>query len=121
MALAVSASELGMTSTDWDNSLEIEAVLDYCFHIKEAVEHKGYLTGAQAYILFWDLKEGNKPSVPLSVRLHPPTAKLQDRARKAELRAATDLAFVTDEARRILVKELEARFFEGAEIPSKVT
>ena len=92
----------------------------YCFRIKEAVEFKAYLTGAQAYILFWDLQQANKPGVPLHVKLHPQTAKMEDRNRKVETREAVNQAFVTEEARRVLVDQLEKRFFTGAEIPSKV-
>ena len=95
-------------------------MLEYCFKIKEAVEFKSYLTGAQAYILFWDLKKGNHRSVPLMVKLHPPTAKGGDRKRKEEKRPARDLAFLTEETKRILVDQLEDRFFSRAEIPSKV-
>ena len=40
--------------------------------------------------------------------------------RKAETRDAVIQAFVTEEARRVLVDQLEKRFFTGAEIPSKV-
>ena len=100
---AVPSTALGLTFTQWDISLELEAVLEYCFKIKEAVEFKSYLTGAQAYILFWDLKKGNHRSVPLMVKPHPPTAKGGDRKRKEEKRPARDLAFLTEETKRILV------------------
>ena len=116
---AVASTQLGMSSSAWDTSTEIEAHLEYCYKIKEAIEHKGYLSGAQAYILFWDLKESCGPNIPLVVKQHPETAKLADRERKEERRMPADLDDMTIRARAIMTYELDARFFT-AERPSNV-
>ena len=36
---AVPASAIGLSSEQWDKSLEIEAYLDHPFQIKQAIEH----------------------------------------------------------------------------------
>ena len=117
---AVSSTQLGMSSNKWDESLELEAFLEYPFLIKESVEFKNHLTGAQAYILYADLKEGCRADLPLTVKLHPQTPGLQDRVRSKEVREHYDLCSGTTEARRIMRDELDSRFFENSEVPSKV-
>ena len=117
----VSSAQLGMSNSDWDTSLELEAFLEYPFKIKETVEYKSYLTGAQAYILFWDLKEGCDDSQPLSIKLHPPTPRMLDRDRKVEVRQSHELTVETVVARKTMQSELSQRFFKDAERPSKVT
>ena len=104
---AVSAMQLGMTADDWEVSLEVEAFLNYPFVIKDTIEHKGYLTGAQALILLNDLKDGCHRSVPLTVRLHPESATLKDRTRKEQPRRSSTLSWMTLEARRLMQRELE--------------
>ena len=113
------AAQLGMSSSDWDNSLELEAFLEYPFKIKESVEFKSYLTGAQAYILYWDLKKSSEAQLPLKVKLHPNTPRMVDRERKEETRLAADLSITTRTARVVMMEELEQRFFTEAEVPSK--
>jgi hypothetical protein len=116
---AVPASAIGLSSEQWDESLEIESYLDHPFQIKEAIEHKGYVTGATSLILLHDLKKGNADDKPLVVKAHPLTAKLEDRrSRQLETRKADDLHTFIPKARGIVVKELDSRFFEAAERPS---
>jgi hypothetical protein len=53
---AASASEIGLTSTDWGENQEFEGgFLRYPYQIKETIEHKGYRTGAQSLMLLHDL------------------------------------------------------------------
>ena len=53
--LAVPASRLGLTSDQWDASLELEAFLRLPFELKDVLEHKGYLTGTQSMQLMHTL------------------------------------------------------------------
>jgi hypothetical protein len=109
---------LGLSSEQWDASLEIEAYLDHPYQIKESIEHKGYVTGATSLFLLHDLKKGCADDKSLTVKAHPPTAKLADRVRQTETRKAEDLHSSISTARRIMVKELDERFFDDAERPS---
>ena len=52
------------------------------------------------------------------IKLHPATAKLEDRVRKQQVRNANELMHLTVEARRILSEQLSQRFF--TERPSNV-
>jgi hypothetical protein len=115
---AVPASALGLSSEQWDVSLEIEAYLDHPYQIKESIEHKGYVTGATSLFLLHDLKKGCADDKSLTVKAHPPTAKLADRVRQTETRKAEDLHSSISTARRIMVKELDERFFDDAKRPS---
>ena len=115
---AVPASALGLSSDQWDASLEIEAFLDHPFQIKESIEHKGYVTGATSLYLLHDLKKGCAVDKSLTVKLHPSTAKLEDRVRQTETRKAEDLHPIISTARRIMVEQLDERFFDLAERPS---
>ena len=115
---AVPASALGLSSDQWDASLEIEAYLDHPFQIKESIEHKGYVTGATSLFLLHDLKKGCADDKSLTVKANPPTAKLADRVRPTETRKAEDLHSFISTARRIMVKQLGERFFDDAERPS---
>jgi hypothetical protein len=115
---AVPASALGLSADAWDKSLEIEGFLDHPYKIKESIEHKGYVTGAISLYLMHDLKAGCGEEKTLTVKLHPTTAKLEDRARLAETREAESLHDLTTTARTIMVDELQQRFF--SERPSNL-
>ena len=71
---AVSAADLGLTTQEWDHSLELEAFLSYPFDIKQTIENLPYCTGAQAIQLLHDLKENfcdpDAGLIILSVALH---------------------------------------------------
>ena len=114
------APSSGLSSDQWDESLEIEAYLDHPFQIKESIEHKGYVTGATSLFLLHDLKKGCAADKSMRVKAHPPTAKLADRVRQTETRKAEDLHSSITAARCIMVKELDERFFDAAERPSNM-
>ena len=114
----VAAIQLGLDSAMWDAGMEIEAFLEYPYMVKEAVEHKGYLTGAQSLCLMHDLKQANAATQDLSVKIFPPTARLADRTRKTETRSANSLMDMVVTAREVLSNEIQDRFF--AERPSNV-
>jgi hypothetical protein len=54
---AVAATELGLSSEDWEESQEMEGFLSYPYDIKETIEKRPITTGAQSMALFYDLKE----------------------------------------------------------------
>ena len=72
---AVAASAIGLSGDQWDQSLEIEAYLDHPFQSKDS----GPFTGAIALFLLHDLKKGCSDDKALTVKISPPTAKLEDR------------------------------------------
>ena len=49
----VSASEISLTSTDWEENQELAGFLRY--PINETIKHKGYCTGVQSLMLLNDL------------------------------------------------------------------
>jgi hypothetical protein len=114
----VPASALGLSPDAWDKSLEIEAFLDHPYKIKDSIEHKGYVTGAISLFLMHDLKLGCGEEKSMTVKLHPSTAKLEDRNRPTETRSADSLYGLTTLARTIMVDELDQRFF--SERPSNL-
>ena len=107
----MAASQIGLSSEDWDKSLELEAFLDHPFQIKESIEFKGYCTGSQGVYLMHDLIKGCASDKSLSVKLVPKDAKLESRKRETEVREADDLHSLTSTAREIIIAELEGRFF----------
>lgn len=115
----VPASKLGLSTDEWDVSLEMEAFLEHPFQIKECIEHKGYMTGAQGLIALADLQKCCEDQQPLVVKQQPPTPKLIDRKRKPESRAAHLLSTEVQTGRSVLAAQLRERFFIG-EVPSDV-
>ena len=120
LGVAVPASAIGLNSLQWDESLEIESFLDHPFQIKDSIEHKGYVTGATSLFLLHDLKKGCAPDKALVVKAHPSTVKVEDRMRQTESRKAEDLHSLIVTARKKMVEELDARFFDNAERPSNI-
>ena len=82
----VPASRLGLNATGWDQSLEVEAFLDHPYALKEAMEHKLYMTGAQSLICLSDLMKGCEEKGDLDLKLHPATASVADRVRIVQKR-----------------------------------
>ena len=114
----VSAAELGLTADDWDNSIELEAVLQQPYVIKESLDTKGFITGAQSLLLMHDLMECNSDDDrALQVLCLPASASLADRSRTVDMRSGESLSIgMTTVARSVLASELRDRFF--AERPS---
>lgn len=115
---AVPASELGLTSQDWDATVEVEGFLDQPFAIKQTIEHgskagdvAGQVSGAQSLIMMHDLMQSCDEDAPLHVFSIPTTASLKDRERKEERRSANDLCYMISVARAVLKEEIESRFF----------
>ena len=114
---SVPATGLGLTSDQWDESLELEAFLEHPYLIKEAIEHVGYMTGAQALCSIDNLRGCcANAGGPLRIKAHPPSAKLLDRTRKEIDRPAHDVSEMVKLGRQIMAQELKLRFF--VEVPS---
>ena len=117
---AVPASDLGLTSTEWDEGIEMEAFLERSWQTKELIEKgkkgSGLITGAQSLMLMHSLKSSCEPGKPLSVKLLPSSPSLVDRDRTVEQRSASALGGCVTTARAVMLEELQQRFF--AERPS---
>eukprot|EP00966_Prymnesium_polylepis_P328505 7384309-Prymnesium_polylepis.1 len=107
----VPAARLGLSVSGWDQSLEVEAFLDHPYALKEAIEHKPYMTGAQSLICLSDLKKGCEDQGDLDVKLHPATASVDDRVRTEQKRKGEDLDEMIVTARKVMAEELASRFF----------
>ena len=112
---AVAASELGLDLSEWDEGIEMEAFLLRPFQMKELIEKgkkgAGLITGAQSLMLMHNLKVSNEAQKPLSVKLLPATASLEDRVRVSEQRNPDSLGTCVTTARSVLRTEIQERFF----------
>ncbi|KAK3282686.1 hypothetical protein CYMTET_9581 [Cymbomonas tetramitiformis] len=90
LGVAVPAADIGLSATDWDESIELEAFLQPAFHIKETIGKKHFLTGAQTLLLMYDLKQGCQDTLPLKVLNTPATPTLADRQRTSDTRGSGD-------------------------------
>lgn len=109
---AVPATEIGLSSTDWEENQELEGFLHYPYQIKETLEHKGYCTGAQGLMLLYDVKDHFcHPDAKLEILGLPPSLKMEDRTRKEESKKASDVSSMIDDGRRVLKEELQSRCF----------
>lgn len=67
----VPASALGLSSDQWDDSIQVEAFLKQCFEVKEMLEHKGHLTGAQSMMMLHQLMKDTSAEFSLTVAKFP--------------------------------------------------
>eukprot|EP00967_Tisochrysis_lutea_P016962 scaffold19161_cov31-Tisochrysis_lutea.AAC.2 len=88
-----------------------EAFLQRAFEVKEACEHKGYITGAQSMMLCHSLRAACHHTNDLEVKKLPPTLGVQDRARQVETIDGDDVIPMVVQARQVLSSELTRRFF----------
>ena len=136
--VSVAAAELGLSPTDWDEGIELEAFLERPWKTKELIEKgktgamrpaahplalsstnddaiecapQGLITGAQSLMLMHNLRASNEANKPLSVKLLPPSLSLEDRQRATEQRQPSSLGPCVVQAREVMVKELTDRFF----------
>lgn len=109
----VPASDLGLEFKDWDNSCEALAFLEYPYTIKEAIEHKGYATGAQGLVMLHNLMENHcDKDEPLNVKPLPKTCSLADRDRlPLVVKEQKEVDAIIDLARAELKEQLQTRFF----------
>lgn len=108
---SVPTHELGLTSEQWVDSLHAEAYLKICFDVKETLEHKGYLTGAQSMMVVHKLMKDCSSAFSLSTLKFPGKCDVQSRDRAAETIEHVDVCPYVLSAAEILVEELRSRFF----------
>jgi hypothetical protein len=109
---AVAAVDIGLSPTQWDANLEVEAYLHYPYNIKQTIEHKSYCTGAQGMMLLHDLADNFcDPGASLTVKEFPKSLSVTDRERVEETRDAEDIKGMIVKARKILHDELHSRLF----------
>ena len=108
----VAASELGLSTSDWEQSAELEGFLYYPFQIKESLEKRSFLHGAQALALLYDLKENFcNPYRHLEVRAFPASLTIADRKRPTEKKESGELSSMIDTVRSVVKDELQERCF----------
>ena len=110
---AVGESDIGLSTTDWEDALAVESFLRHPKLIKEKIEKLTFgTTAAQAYQMLFDLKETNyETEGEVIVLAHPTTAALGERKRKQEVRRFDELPEFVRAARSIMYNELSSRIF----------
>lgn len=108
---AVPTSALGVTAEQWEDSLHLESFLKKCYDVKESMEHKGYLTGAQSMMVIHTLmKEAAAGS--LSILKFPVSLTVDARLQRTAERIEKDqVCALVQQASNILRQELQDRFF----------
>ena len=109
--VAVAASELGLSPSEWDESLELEAFCKYPYEIKEIIEKSATCTGAQSLQLLCDLKLSCEGRQPMLVQLNPATPSLAERTRQTQERPWGVLHESIDTGRAVMAAELASRMF----------
>lgn len=106
----VAASEIGLTSSDWDLSVQVEAFAEELYRIKETIEKRTFVTGAQAMIMLKVMHDKceDDTDARITVKDLPQTAEFKHRVRSRSVETA--LAPIVT-ARQILADELHARLF----------
>jgi histidyl-tRNA synthetase len=109
---AVSASEICLTLTGWEENQELAGFLRYLYQIKETINHKGYCTDAQSLMLLHDLMHNFcHPEAKLETLALPSTFKMEDRERFEEVKNMESVSTMIHNAHRVLKQELQARWF----------
>ena len=108
----VPASDIGLSTTDWEENQELEGFLEYAYKMKDVIERCSYLTGAQSRMLMYDLKENCcHPEASLNIKTFPASLSVADRECSVEVKPAEDLSSLVDTARSVLKDELQQRVF----------
>ena len=90
--LSVPADEIGLSTRDWQDNVQLEDFLSYPFDIKNTIEHKKNSTGAQNLMFLYDLKENYcHKDTRLEVKYLPESLKFKDRERSVEEMEAEEL------------------------------
>ena len=107
----VTTSQIGLSSEQYEESLQLEAHLKYAYEVKETIEKVKTATPAQAYQLLKNVRDAC--DAPLHCLDFPATARLQDRQRKEQPEATlpASLSPSIRIARKILQSELDERIF----------
>lgn len=108
----LSRKEIRFTEDAWNANLEAEAFLTRPAEIKEILEHRMTVTGAQAVQLVVALMKQNTPTRSLAIRQHPITVSLAHRRRSTTVIEPANLNSLITTAREVLVEQLCMRFVD---------
>jgi hypothetical protein len=109
--LQVDRKKIGFTENAWEANLELEAFLEKPAAMKELIEKKTTVTGAQAYQLHFSLKMSCKEGKPLTIKVFPETLSVKDRVRKTAQVESSALSAMVVEGRKEMIAQLDKRFF----------
>ena len=104
--------DIKFTDDAWNANLEAESFLTRPHEIKEIMEHRPTVTGAQAVQMLVALKKQNGSARPLSILQHPLSISLAHRRRASSSIKAEHLNPLIETARRIVVDQLDQRFVQ---------
>ena len=110
-ARAVDRKKVGFTDAAWEANLEFEAFLTKPAEMKELIEKKKTITGAQSFQLHYNLQKSCAPTRPLLIQLFPESISVKDRTRAFATLPADKLLPLVIEGRKEMVLQLEKRFF----------
>ena len=96
----------------WNANLELEGFLTKPAEVKETLEHRLTVTGAQGVQLMVMLKTINKESRPLKISLLPQSPALKHRSREESTVAAESISMMIQTARKELIKQIDKRFID---------
>ena len=107
---AVARKDIRLNEDMWYANLEAEAFLNRPHAIKQTLEHRLTITGAQGVALMYALKKQNGPLKPLQILQFPRSVSLQHRKREDTTVQCRDLSLMISTARLELVKQIDKRF-----------
>ena len=107
----VDRKKIGFTDTSWEANLELEGFLERPASMKEVIEKKLTLTGAQSFQLHYNLMKSCEATKPLTIKVFPESIALKDRARKSAVVGFEAVLPLVVEGRREMMAQLEKRFF----------
>ena len=110
-ARALDRKKVGFTDAAWDANMEFEAFLTKPAEMKELIEKKKTVTGAQSFELHYNLAKSCAPTRPLLIQLFPESIAVKDRTRASTTLPADQLLPLVIEGRKEMVLQLEKRFF----------
>ena len=110
-AREVDRRKVGFSESTWSANLELEAFLEKPALMKELIEKKPTVTGAQTFQLHYNLKKSCAASKALTIKLHPATVSVEDRRRKSEVVPADSVLPLVVEGRKEMIAQLDKRFF----------
>jgi hypothetical protein len=108
----VSRKDIRLTEEQWNANLELEGFLTKPAEVKEKLEHRLTVTGAQGVQLMMMLKTINKETRPLKILLLPQSPALKHRAREEATIGADKLSVMIHKAREELIKQIDTRFVD---------
>lgn len=102
--------DIRLTEEQWSANLELEGFLTKPAEVKEKLEHRATVTGAQGVQLMIMLKQVNKDTRPLKILQLPQSPALKHRKREESTVSADRISSMISTARTELIKQIDQRF-----------